>query len=90
MCIRDRPDAEEADSLKSENAALRENLQKLALRFTDGIAAFEVRGNLATPLYVSDNVLEFFGMKREDWLPPVSYTHLDVYKRQVLISASAF
>lgn len=68
-CCRAVPDAEEADSLKSENAALRENLQKLALRFTDGIAAFEVRGDLATPLYVSDNVLEFFGMKREDWLP---------------------
>ncbi len=68
-CCRAVPEAEETDSLKSENAALRENLQKLALRFTDGIAAFEVRGGLATPLYASDNLLEFFGMTREDWLP---------------------
>lgn len=68
-CCRLVPDADEADQLKSENASLKENLQELVMRFTDGVAAFEVNGDVATPLYASDNILEFFGMTREEWLP---------------------
>ena len=68
-CCRLVPDTEEADQLKSENASLKENLQELVMRFTDGVAAFEVKGDLATPLYASDNILEFFGMTREEWMP---------------------
>ena len=68
-CCRKMPESGETDHLKSENASLRENLQELLLRFTDGAAAFEVKDDQVTPLYASDNVLEFFGMTREEWMP---------------------
>lgn len=60
FCCRAVP--QEADSLK-------ENMQELMLRFTDGLAAFELRDGCVTPLYASDNVCEFFGFTREEWLP---------------------
>ena len=44
-------------------------MQELMLRFTDGLAAFEIRDGCVTPLYASDNVCEFFGFTREEWLP---------------------
>lgn len=69
FCCRNIPDGEETDSLRSENAALKENIQELVMRFTDGIAAFEIRGEAVRPLYASDNVCEFFGFTREEWLP---------------------
>lgn len=68
-CCRCVPDTEETIYLKSENASLKENMQELMMRFTDGAAAFEVKDGMVTPLYASDNVLEFFGMTREEWLP---------------------
>lgn len=68
-CCRCVPDAEEADALRSENVSLKENLQKLVMRFQDGIAAFEVADQRITPLYASDNVCEFFGYTKEEWLP---------------------
>ena len=39
------------------------------MRFTEGIAAFEVINESVTPLYASDNVCEFFGYTKEEWLP---------------------
>ncbi len=59
---------EEMDQLRSENSSLKENMQELILRFTDGLAAFELRGDQVKPLYASDNVCEFFGFDREEWL----------------------
>lgn len=73
-CCRQVPDTDETESLKDENQSLKENIQELVMRFTDGVAAFEVRGDLVTPLYASDNVLEFFGMTREEWLPLMKKT----------------
>lgn len=58
----------EMDQLRRENSTLKENMQDLVLRFTDGLAAFELRGDSVTPLYASDNVCEFFGFSREEWL----------------------
>lgn len=53
-----------------EYEALKESMQELAEQFTDGIAAFRVTAdNLVTPLYASDNVCEFFGFTKEEWLP---------------------
>lgn len=69
FCCRNVPDGEELDFLRSENAALRESIQDLVLRFTDGIAAFEIQGAFVKPLYASDNVCEFFGFTRDEWLP---------------------
>ena len=68
FCCRNVPDAEETDTLRSENASLK-NVQELVMRFSDGVAAFEVRDENVTPLYASDNVCEFFGFTKEEWLP---------------------
>lgn len=68
-CCRCVPDIGNIDVLKSENVSLKENMQELLMRFTDGIAAFEVTDKLVTPLYSSDNVCEFFGFTKEEWLP---------------------
>ena len=71
FCCRSVPGAEEADTLRSENTSLKginENMQKLVMRFTDGLAAFEVIDDVVTPLYASDNVCQFFGYSKEEWL----------------------
>lgn len=68
-CCRCVSDAQEADILRSENDSLKENMQELVMRFTDGIAAFEVTADSVRPLYASDNVCEFFGFTKEEWLP---------------------
>lgn len=70
FCCKNVPESEE-ESLRSENTSLKsmnENMQKLVMQFTDGIAAFEVVGDVVTPLYASDNVCDFFGFSREEWL----------------------
>ena len=67
FCCRSEP--QETETLRSENTSLKENMQELMLRFTDGLAAFELRDGCVTPLYASDNVCEFFGFTREEWLP---------------------
>ena len=45
-----------------------DKLERLLQSFTEGIAAFEVIGEYVTPLYASDNVCQFFGYDREEWL----------------------
>ncbi len=67
-CCRRIHDEGEADYLRNENLSLKENMQELVMRFRDGIAAFEVSGGLVRPLYASDNVCEFFGFAKEEWL----------------------
>ena len=67
-CCRRVPDREEAELLRDENTHLRENMQELVARFTDGVAAFEVTPeDWVIPLYASDNVCEFFGYTAEEW-----------------------
>ena len=56
-CCRQTPDA-------LENAGM----QELALRFTEGVVAFEVEQDTVKPMYVSENVCSFFGYSREAWL----------------------
>lgn len=68
-CCRCVPGEGEAELLRSENLSLRDSMQKLMLRFTDGAAAFQVADGMVTPLYASDNVCGFFGFTREEWLP---------------------
>ena len=72
FCCRKVQDNREADILRSENISLKnrnENIQEMMMRYTDGVAAFEVTKDLVTPLYASDNVCEFFGFTKEEWLP---------------------
>lgn len=68
-CCRCLPKQNDAEELLSENVQLKEDMKELVMRFTDGIAAFEVTSEgLVKPLYASENVCEFFGYTREDWL----------------------
>lgn len=68
-CCRCIQDGRENDQLRSENNSLKENIQELMLKFTDGIAAFQISDGAVTPLYVTDNICKFFGRTREEWLP---------------------
>ena len=71
FCCRCLQEQEDADTLRSENDSLKginENMQKIVMHFTDGLAAFEVLDDMVTPLYASDNVCQFFGYTRDQWL----------------------
>ncbi len=68
FCCRSMPDAAEADTLRSENTSLKENMQNIVRRFTDGLAAFEIVDDMVTPLYASDNVCQFFGFAKDQWV----------------------
>ena len=66
-CCRSILDEQEADELRSENVKLK-NMQELVMKFTEGIVAFEVEDGDVKPLYTSDNVCNFFGYTKEEWL----------------------
>lgn len=68
FCCRNVSNSAETDFLRSENASLK-NVQELVMRFSDGIAAFEITNKSVTPLYASDNICEFFGFTKEEWIP---------------------
>lgn len=69
-CCRRIQDQGDAELLRTENHQLKENMKELVMRFSDGIAAFEVTPEgLVKPLYASENVCEFFGYTKEEWLP---------------------
>lgn len=70
FCSRNRESEGKTRLLHQENASLRslnENMQKIVMQFTDGIVAFEVWEGRVRPLYVSDNVCDFFGFTRQEW-----------------------
>ncbi len=68
-CCRTMPDTADAEILRTENNILRENMKELVMRFTDGLAAFEVTSEgLIKPLFANDNVCEFFGYTKEEWI----------------------
>ena len=43
-------------------------MQELAMRFTEGVVAFEVENDTVKPLYISENVCSFFGYDRAEWI----------------------
>lgn len=71
-CCRQVSDIEQDNNFRDENIhsiQLKENMQEFIMGFTDGIAAFEITADgLVMPLYASDNVCEFFGYTKEEWL----------------------
>lgn len=68
-CCRRVANQEETEVLRTENIQLREDMKELVMRFTDGVAAFEISPNgMVKPLYASENVCEFFGYTKEEWL----------------------
>ncbi len=69
FCCRTVQETEETEMLRTENVQLKENMKELVMRFSDGIAAFEVTAKgTVKPLYASENVYEFFGYTKEEWL----------------------
>ena len=44
-------------------------MQELVLRFSEGVAAFELKDDFVKPLYASENVCGFFGVDKDEWLP---------------------
>lgn len=69
-CCREVKDAEDTIALKQENTQLKEKMRDLVMQFSDGLAAFEISPDwMVKPLYASENVCEFFGYTKEEWLP---------------------
>ena len=56
-CCRPSPDTPECAGM-----------QELAMRFTEGVVAFEVENDTVKPMYISENVCSFFGYSREVWM----------------------
>lgn len=52
---------------KAPDALATSPMQELALRFTEGVVAFEVENDRVKPMYISENVCSFFGYTREEW-----------------------
>ena len=70
FCCRASVEEDELDHLRSEAAALKnmnENMHEFVSRYADGAVAFEVVGEIARPLYASDNMYEFFGFTKDEW-----------------------
>lgn len=68
-CCRTMPNTVDANVLMTENSILRENMKELVMRFTDGLAAFEVTADgLVKPLFANDNVCEFFDYTKDEWI----------------------
>ena len=80
-CCREIQDTAESSALKIENDKLKESMRDLVVQFSDGIAAFEVSPDgLVKPLYASENVCEFFGYTKEEWIPLTErYTPLESF-----------
>lgn len=69
-CCREMQDTSDSIALKTENHQLKKGMRDLVMRFSEGIAAFEVSPEgQVKPLYASENVCEFFGYTQEEWLP---------------------
>ena len=71
FCCRRIVEGKEADPSRNGNLTFKnmnENMQELIMHFTDGIAAFQVKNDTVRPLYSSDNICEFFGFSKNEWL----------------------
>ncbi len=69
-CCREIKENAASAALKEENEQLKEKMRDLVTRFSDGIAAFEISPEgMVKPLYATENVYEFFGYTKEEWLP---------------------
>ena len=70
FCCRRIHESTEVADLKNQNLRLKQKMKDLVVRFSDGLAAFEISPDEnMKPLYASENVCEFFGYTKEEWLP---------------------
>lgn len=69
-----------------------EEMQALVRQFADGLAAFEVSADGgAKPLYGSENVCEFFGYTRQEWLTLMeTFTPLEQFVAGSEVACEAF
>lgn len=68
-CCRKLHQTEDTQELQTQNDQLKEDMKELVMRFSDGIAAFEISvDGLVKPMYASENVSEFFGYTKEEWM----------------------
>ena len=77
-CCRRATEDAEHNHLQDENTNLRnmnENMQEFVQRLTDGIVAFELEDGLVKPLYVSENISQFFGYTTEEWVAMAQKRH---------------
>lgn len=68
-CCRQVHEIGEESILRTENDELKQRIKDLVMQFSDGIAAFEISAEgMVKPLYASENVCEFFGYTRKEWI----------------------
>lgn len=68
-CCRETKETADSVELKAENDRLKGKIRDLVMRFSDGIAAFEVTPDaLVKPLHATENVRDFFGYNEGEWL----------------------
>ncbi len=69
FCCRRIHESSEVEELKNQTIRLKEKMKDLVMQFSDGLAAFELTPEeTVKPLYASENVGEFFGYSKEEWL----------------------
>ncbi len=69
-CCRHIQETAQESILRTENDELKQKMKDLVMQFSDGIAAFEISAEgMVKPLYASENVCEFFGYTRKEWIP---------------------
>lgn len=71
FCCRNKAEQDINQQLINENKTLKnmnENMQGFVMQFTEGVAAFEIKEGMVTPLYGSGNVYQFFGVTEEEWV----------------------
>ena len=71
LCCCDISKQREAEALQRENQALKglnQHMKAIVEGLTDGMLAFEVTNDLVMPLYISDNICDFFSISRDTWM----------------------
>lgn len=78
-CCRHIQETGKESILRTENDELKQKMKDLVVKFSDGIAAFEISAEgMIKPLYASENVCEFFGYTKKEWIPLTEkYTPLE-------------
>ncbi|MBQ8749958.1 MAG: PAS domain-containing protein [Clostridia bacterium] len=89
LCVRSF-EKQDTDEIIQENITLKnrqESMQKLFMRLTEGIVAFEINNNKIKPLHASENVCRFLGCTKEEFEEMANDNNLTI---QRLIANSEF
>ena len=92
LCVRPFEELE-TSALRTENLSLKnmqENMQKLFMRLTEGIVAFEINNNRVKLMHTSDNVCRFLGCTKtevEAMMKSESLTIEEVISKSEILNA---